>query len=89
LFQLQPAQHWGYILPPGVLVNDESVAEWNLGFSRLFAATSKGCRPKPGNRRQLGEIFLHMFRKLLHGWELAPQVLVTDKIRNYVAKPAP
>src|ERR1700738_5328495 len=57
----------------GGVVSYESIREWGLRFGRLFANTLKRCRPKPGDKWFMDEVFIRIGGKLHYLWRAVDQ----------------
>ena len=44
----------------GIVVSDESIRELGLRFGREFANTLERCRPRPGDKWHLDEVFIRI-----------------------------
>ena len=57
----------------GVVVSYETVREWSLRFGRTYAKTLKRCRPQPGDKWFLDEVFVRIRGKLHYLWRAVDQ----------------
>ena len=57
----------------GIVVSYESIREWGLRFGRLFANELKRCRPRPGDKWHLDEVFVRIRGKLHYLWRAVDQ----------------
>jgi putative transposase len=57
----------------GVVVSYESIREWAPRFGRLFANALKRCRPRPGDKWFLDEVFIRIRGKLQYLWRAVDQ----------------
>ena len=57
----------------GVVVSYETIREWGLRFGRQFANELKRCRPRPGDKWHLDEVFIRVDGKQHYLWRrMAP-----------------
>ena len=56
-----------------IVVSYESIRDWGLRFGRLFANTLKRCRPRPGDKWHLDEVFVRIRGKLHYLWRAVDQ----------------
>jgi putative transposase len=57
----------------GIVVSYESIREWGLRFGRVFAAALKRCRPQPGDKWHLDEVFIRIRGKIHYLWRAVDQ----------------
>src|ERR687885_1098859 len=57
----------------GVMVSHESVRAWGLRFGRAFANALKKCRPRPGDKWHMDEVFIRIRGKLHYLWRAVDQ----------------
>ena len=57
----------------GVVVSDETIREWGLRFGRQVANGLKRCRPRPGDKGHLDEVFIRIGGKQHHLWRAVDQ----------------
>jgi len=76
----------------GIVVSYESIREWSLRFGRLFANKLKRCRPRPGDKWHMDEVFVRIRGKLHYLWRAVdqegrvPDVLVQSRRNTSAVK---
>ena len=57
----------------GVVVSYETIRDWSVRFGRLFANRLKRCRPRPGDKWFMDEVFIRIRGKLHYLWRAVDQ----------------
>jgi transposase-like protein len=57
----------------GIVVSYESIREWGLRFSRIFANMLKRRRPRPGDKWYMDEVFIRIRGKQHYLWRAVDQ----------------
>ncbi len=57
----------------GIVVSYESILAWGPRFGRALANALKRCRPRPGDKWHLDEVFLHIGGKQHYLWRAVDQ----------------